>query len=221
MFQAPTHLGNARRLLDRVSSTIYRSPYCHKVLNADGRVDTVYAFFTFFPPTGFTTLSICASLFFSFLSFLPFFSTYYNSQLLAHFFHRPQLCSSVGFINRDYLLVCFSFHSSQSSRNLRLLTTHIPPYSPKVVVLMFIFSTLEWCPLHVITSKISVFLSTDSQSTGSLSFKFHVPVFSLFSPLITVAVMERKNSKSRLHNRCILLKTSPSIYKLKLLLSSD
>ena len=108
--------------------------------------------------------------FFSFLSFLPFFSTYYNSQLLAHFFHRPQLCSSVGFINRDYLLVCFSFHSSQSSRNLRLLTTHIPPYSPKVVVLMLILSTLGWCPLHVISSKISVFLSTDSQSTGSLTF---------------------------------------------------
>ena len=73
MFQAPTHLGNARRLLDRVSSTIYRSPYCPKVLNADGRVNTVCAFFTFFPPTSFTTISICASLFSpSFRSF-PFF----------------------------------------------------------------------------------------------------------------------------------------------------
>ena len=94
----------------------------------------------------------------------------------------------------EYLLVCFSFHTSQSSRNVRLPTTHIPPYSPRIVVIMLILSTLGWCPLNVISSKISVSLSTNSQSTGSLTSNSHVPVFALLSPLITVAVTEWKCS---------------------------
>ena len=149
MFQAPTHLTNARRLFDYFSSTVYRSPYSHAVLNADGRVHArhVCAFFTFFLAQVFKPFHIFASVF-SFLWFLPFLiEIFLYSHLYAHFFHRTQLYSSARFIRRDYLLVCFSFHSSQSSRNVRLLTTRIPPYSPIVVVIMLILSTLEWCPL--------------------------------------------------------------------------
>ena len=73
------------------------------------------------------------------------------------------------------------------------LQSSVPPYSPRVVVIMLILSTLGWCPLNVISGKISVFLSTDSQSTGSLTFKSHVPVFALLSPLITVAVIKRNS----------------------------
>ena len=84
--------------------------------------------------------------FFSFLWFLPFFFFFFIAIFLySHLFH-----------------VSFSFHSSQSLRNVRLLTTHIPRYSPIVVVIMRIMSTLGRCPLKVISSKISVFLSIDS-----------------------------------------------------------
>ena len=202
MFQASTHLTNARRLFDCVSSSVYRSPYFRTVLNADGRVNTVCAFFTFFPHTSFYNLTHLCIPFFSFLWFLPFFYIvlFLYSHLYAHLFHRPQFYSSVNFIRRNYLLVCFSFHSFQSSRNVRLLTTHIPRYSPRVVVIMLILSTSGWCPLNVISSKISVFLSTDSQSIGSLTFNSHVLVFALFSPLITVAVMKRKRSLNDFFN---------------------
>ena len=195
MFQAPTHLTNARRLFDCVSSSVYRSPYFRTVLNADGRVNTVCAFFTFFPHTSFYNLTHLCIPFFSFLWFLPFFSSYFSFiPIFTRTSSIAQFYSSVNFIRRNYLLVCFSFHSFQSSRNVRLLTTHIPRYSPRVVVIMLILSTSGWCPLNVISSKISVFLSTDSQSIGSLTFKSHVLVFALFSPLITVAVMKRKRS---------------------------
>ena len=75
-----------------------------------------------------------------------------------------------------------------------LLISHKPPYSPRVVVIMLILSTSGWCPLIVIPSKISVFLSTNSQSTGSLGIKSYVLVFSLLSPFIIVAVIKRKSS---------------------------
>lgn len=124
-------------------------------------------FFIFFLTQVFTPFHICASLFFSpssgsFLFFFFFIAIFLYSHLYAHLFYRPQLYSSARFIERDYLLVCFSFHSSQSSRNVRLLTTHIPRYSPRVVVIMRIMSTLGRCPLKVISSKISVFNSLDS-----------------------------------------------------------
>ena len=79
------------------------------------------------------------------------------------------------FIRRDYLLVCFSFHSSQSPRNVRLLSTHVPPYPPPLppppptqssCYHAYFLSALGWCPLDVISSEISVFLSIDSRSTG-------------------------------------------------------
>ena len=153
MFQAPTHSTIARRLFDCTSSTVCRSPYCHTVLNADGRVHT-------FAPSLPSSLHKFLHLFtfarpFLLLPFVPslfFIVIFLYSHLYAHFFHRPQLYSSVGFIRRDYLLVCFSFHSSESSRNVMLLT-HIPPYSPTVVFIMFILSTLGRCPLNVIPSK--------------------------------------------------------------------
>ena len=161
----------------------------------------VCTFFTFFFTQVFAPFHICASLFSCFVLFvLSFFhNTFPLSHLYAHFCHRPQHFFSARLDatarNRcDYPPVSFSFHSSQSSRNFRLLTTHIPPYSPRVVVIVLILSTLGWCPLNVIIGKISVFLSTDFQSTGSLTLKFHVPVLALLSPLITVAVIKRNSS---------------------------
>ena len=66
MFQAPVPLSKARHPLDCVSFTVYRSPYCHTVLNADGRVHTVTCVRLFFFLTQvFTPFHICASLFFS------------------------------------------------------------------------------------------------------------------------------------------------------------
>ena len=146
-----------------------------------------------FPHTSSTPFHICASLFSTSFCSILFFNRAFPSHLYAHFFHRPQLYSSARFIRRDYLLVCFIFHSSQSSRSVRILTTHKPPYSSRVVI-MPILSMLGWCPLNVISNKISVFLSTDSQSTGSLSFKSHVPVLALLSLLNIIAVRERKSS---------------------------
>ena len=61
----PTHLTNACRLFDCISSFIY-SPYCHMVLNADERVHSVTCvrlFLHFFLTQDFTLFHICASLF--------------------------------------------------------------------------------------------------------------------------------------------------------------
>ena len=156
----------------------------------------------------------------SFYSFFPFFIVLFLYPIFTRTFVIAQHFFSARFNRCDYPPVSFSFHSSQSSRNLRLLTTHIPPYSPRVVVIVLILSTLGWCLLNVIIGKISVFLSTDSQSTGSLTLKSHVPVFALLSPLIIVA-SGTAPSKSRRHNQCILSETSTSMSKLRPLLSSD
>ena len=77
---------------------------------------------------------------------------------------------------------------------VRSLTTHIPLYFPRVAVVMLILFTLGWCPLSIMSSKILVFLSTHSQSTGGLNFKSHLPVLALLGPLITVAAIKRKSS---------------------------
>ena len=116
-------------------------------------------FFIFFLAQAFTPFHICASL--PLVPSFFFVAIFLYSHLYAHLFY-PQLYSSARFIGRDYLLVCFNFHSSRSSRNVWLLTTYIPRYSPRVVVIMFILSSLRWCPLKVISSEISVFLSIDS-----------------------------------------------------------
>ena len=76
MFQAPAHLTKARHLFDCISFPVYRSPYCHTVLNADGRVHTVtyLRLFLSFSSHKFLHLFTFAHPFFSsFLWFLPFF----------------------------------------------------------------------------------------------------------------------------------------------------
>ena len=108
----PTHLTNACRLFDCISSFIC-SPYCHMVLNADERVHSVTCvrlFLPFFLTQDFTLFHICASLFSP--SFPFFYRTFPLSHLYPHFFHRPQLNYFARFIRRDHLLVCISFHSS-------------------------------------------------------------------------------------------------------------
>ena len=144
MFQAPTHLTNARRLFDCVSSIVYSFSYCHTVLNADRRVHVAKCV-RLFPHTRFYILSHLRISFICFLSFLFFYSTFPLSHVYAHLFDCPQLYSCAQFIWRDFL--CFSFHSSRSSRNVRPLTTYIPLYSPRVVAIMLILSPLGWCHL--------------------------------------------------------------------------
>ena len=84
MFQAPAHLTKARHLFDCISFTVYRSPYCHTVLNADGRVHTV----------------TCVRLFLSFSShkFLHLFT-------IAHpFFFSPTSGSFLFFFHHNFPL---------------------------------------------------------------------------------------------------------------------
>ena len=71
MFQAPTHLTNARRLFDCVSSIVYSFSYCHTVLNADRRVHVAKCV-RLFPHTRFYIVSHLRISFFCFLSFLFF-----------------------------------------------------------------------------------------------------------------------------------------------------
>ena len=105
MIQALAYLANARCLFDCISSTAYRSPFSHTVLNADGRIHAV----------------TCVRLFFSFslykflhlLTFAHFFflrpSFFQRTFPLSHLnFHRPKLHSSARFNRRDHLLVCFT-----------------------------------------------------------------------------------------------------------------
>ena len=169
MFQAPASLRKARHPFDCVSFSLSFSVLPH---GFERRRTCLYCYMCapfFFPDTSFYTFShLRIPFFFSFLWLLPFFFFFFFSSQFSSFpiFTRTSFIALnfilLRFIGRDYLLVCFSFHSSQSSRNVRLLTTHIPRYSPIVVVIMRILSTLGWCPLKVISSKISVFLSIDS-----------------------------------------------------------
>ena len=82
VFQVPTHLTEALRFLDCVSSTVYRSPYCQTVLNADGRVYTVTCvrLFYLFSNTSFYNFShlriVFLLLFLFFLSFFSFISSF-------------------------------------------------------------------------------------------------------------------------------------------------
>ena len=195
-FQAPTRFKNARCLFNCVSSTVYHSSYCYTVLNGFWTSIHLYvcAFLPFFLTQVFTPFHICASLFSaSFCSSFLFSSQF---SFISSFRALVSSPSTLFFcaLHLTRLSPCLFQFSSQSTRNVRLLTTHIPPYSPRIVVIMLILTTLGWCPLNVISSKISAFLSADFQSTGSLAFKSHVPVFALLSPSITVAVKKRKSS---------------------------
>ena len=159
-----------------------------------GRVHTFIClrFFAFFPHTSFYIFSHLRIPFFSFLLFLLFI--FIIVFLYPMFLRTCFIVLNFILLHLTRLSPCLFQFSSQSTRNVRLLTTHIPPYSPRIVVIMLILTTLGWCPLNVISSKISAFLAADFQSTGSLTFKSHVPVFALLSPSITVAVKKRKSS---------------------------
>ena len=146
MFQVPTHLTEALRFLDCVSSTVHRSPYCQTVLNADGRVYTVTCvrLFYLFSNTSFCNFSHLRIVFL--LLFLFFIVLFLYLILYTYFFHRSQLYSSSRFIRHNYPLVCFNFNSSQSSRSVRYLSPHVPPHSyppPLVVAIVSILSSLE------------------------------------------------------------------------------
>ena len=165
-FQAPTRFKNARCLFNCVSSTVYHSPYCYTVLNSFWTCPYIYMsalFCLFFLTQVFTPFHICLSLFSasfcsSFLfslqfSFIPSFRALVSSPSTLFF------CA----LHLMRLSPCLFQFSSQSSRNVRLLTTYIPPYSSRIVVIMLILTTLGWRPLNVISSKISAFLSADFQ----------------------------------------------------------
>ena len=195
-FQAPTYFKNALCLFNCLFHCLSFSILLHgfeRFLDVSIHL-YVCAFLPFFLTQVFTPFHICASLFSasfcsSFLfslqfSFIPSFRALVSSPSTLFF------CA----LHLTRLSPCLFQFSSQSSRNVRLLTTHVPPNSPRIVVIMLILTTLGWFPLNVISSKISAFLSADFQSTGSLTFKSHVPVFALLSPSITVAVKKRKSS---------------------------
>ena len=136
-----------------------------RFLTVFGRVHTFIClrFFTFFPHTSFYAFShlripfsasFCSFFLFSLqFSFIPSFRALVSSPSTLFF------CA----LHLMRLSPCLFQFSSQSSRNVRLLTTYIPPYSPRIVVIMLILTTLGWCPLNVISSKISAFLSPDFQ----------------------------------------------------------
>ena len=83
---SPHPLNKLCRLFDCVSSTVYRSPYCNTVLNADGRIHTVTcAPFYLFSFTRFYIFSHLRILFspFSYFSFIPNFT---RASFIAHDF---------------------------------------------------------------------------------------------------------------------------------------
>ena len=123
----------------------------------------VCAFLPFFLTQVFTPFHICASLFSA--SFCSFFLFSLQFSFIPSFRALVSSPSTLLFcaLHLTRLSPCLFQFSSQSSRNVRLLTTYIPPYSPRIVVIMLILTTLGWCPLNVISSKISAFLSADFQ----------------------------------------------------------
>ena len=123
----------------------------------------VCAFLPFFLTQVFTPFHICASLFSA--SFCSFFLFSLQFSFIPSFRALVSSPSTLFFcaLHLMRLSPCLFQFSSQSSRNVRLLTTYIPPYSPRIVVIMLILTTLGWCPLNVISSKISAFLSADFQ----------------------------------------------------------
>ena len=130
MFRASTHLTNARRFFNCISFTVYRSPYSHAVLNADGpvyAVTCVHLFYIF--PHKFLHLFTFALPFFSdsFCSFFPFFKVLFlypiftrtlvialnifllrasidaTIRLSLSVFIRPNPCATLGFLQFIYL----------------------------------------------------------------------------------------------------------------------
>ena len=94
-------------------------------------------------------------------------------------------------------------------------------YSPRIVVIMLILTTLEWCPLNVNSGKISVFLSTYPQSTRSLTFKSHVPVVALLSPHYSGSLKPKSSLQIAATWVGHFVGARPSMSELGLLLPSD
>ena len=195
MFQVPTHLTEALRFLDCLFNCLSFSIF-YKRFWTPTDVFILLHVCSFLTP-----FHICASLFSPSFPFL--YRTFPLSHLYVHFFHRPQLYSSSRLIKHNYLFVCFNFLSvsilPQRQASFTLCTS-LPLSHPSVVVIMSIFSTLEWCPPSVIYNKISVFLSIDVQSTMVRCQYLLSSVLSLQLQL----KIGRAPSMSRRHNRCIL-----------------
>ena len=96
----------------------------------------VCAFLPFFLTQVFTPFHICASLF------------------------SASFCSSFLFSLQFSFIPSFRALVSSPST---LFYHSLLPYSSRIVVIMLILTTLGWCPLNVISSKISAFLSADFQ----------------------------------------------------------
>ena len=94
-------------------------------------------------------------------------------------------------------------------------------YSPRIVVIMLILTSLEWCPFNVNSGKISVFLSTYPQSTRSLTFKSHVPVVALLSPHYSGSLKPKSSLQIAVTWVGHFVGARPSMSELGLLLSSD
>ena len=160
---SPHRFKNACCLFNCVSSTVYHSPYCYTVLNGFWTSIHLYvrAFLPFFLTQVFTPFHICASLFSA--SFCSFFLFSLQFSFIPSFRALVSSPSTLFFcaLHLMRLSPCLFQFSSQSSRNVRLLTTYIPPNSPRIVVIMLILTTLGWCPPNIISSKISAFLSAD------------------------------------------------------------
>ena len=142
---SPHRFKNACCLFNCVSSTVYHSPYCYTVLNGFWTCPYIYMsalfclfsshkflrLFTFAHP--FFSASFCSSFLFSLqFSFIPSFRALVSSPSTLFF------CA----LHLMRLSPCLFQFSSQSSRNVRLLTTYIPPYSPRIVVIMLILRHL-------------------------------------------------------------------------------
>ena len=138
-FQAPTRFKNARCLFNCVSSTVYHSPYCDTVLNGFWTCPYIY-------------MSALFCLFSSH-KFLRLFT-------FAHPFFSASFCSSFLFSLQFSFIPSFRALVSSPST---LFYHSLLPYSSRIVVIMLILTTLGWCPLNVISSKISAFLSADFQ----------------------------------------------------------
>ena len=137
-FQAPTYFKNALCLFNCLFHCLSFSILLHgfeRFLDVSIHL-YVCAFLPFFLTQVFTPFHICASLF------------------------SASFCSSFLFSLQFSFIPSFRALVSSPST---LFYHSLLPYSSRIVVIMLILTTLGWCPLNVISSKISAFLSADFQ----------------------------------------------------------
>ena len=146
VFQVPTHLTEALRFLDCVSSIVHRSPYCQTVLNADGRVYTVtcVSLFYLFSNTSFYSFSHLRIVFFLFSFFLSFFSfissfTLTSFIVLNFILLRASLDTTISL--SVLILTRLNPRAVSGIFHLMYFLTAIPP--PLVVAIVSILSSLE------------------------------------------------------------------------------